>query len=158
MMLIGGYDAATLLVGLGFRRRPPAPRPTPWGKTARRPPTYFYGQIRRFPCFRRRRHRHLRRPQRPALLPRFPVQVGGNGGGHPGVLTEAVRRDARKGVAFKSRTLDDIEHGVFPTDSPTPLAQPDDARDRRLARPTTTPAMAISSGRASVTKATFSAI
>jgi hypothetical protein len=28
-------------------------------------------------------------------------------------LAEAFKRDARKGVAFKSKSLDDIEHGVF---------------------------------------------
>ena len=34
---------------------------------------------------------------------------------HPGkfMVEAAARRDARKGVAFKSKTLDDLEHGVF---------------------------------------------
>jgi hypothetical protein len=32
---------------------------------------------------------------------------------HPGVFSEAMTRDARKGVAFKQRSLDDTEHGIF---------------------------------------------
>jgi hypothetical protein len=33
---------------------------------------------------------------------------------YPGMFSEAVaKRDVRKGVAFKSKTLDDLEHGVF---------------------------------------------
>lgn len=32
---------------------------------------------------------------------------------YPGIMSEAAKKDVRKGVAFKSKELDDLEHGVF---------------------------------------------
>ncbi len=61
---------------------------------------------------------------------------------HPGTfLAEAVRKDARKGVAFKSRTLDDLEHGVFAQRLAKRLWQkPDEGKRSKKASSTGTPA------------------
>jgi hypothetical protein len=32
---------------------------------------------------------------------------------HPGMFSEAASKDVRKGVAFRQKSLDDLEHGVF---------------------------------------------
>ena len=78
-------------------------------------------------------------------MPELPEKLAEMVRAYPGTFSEAARRDARKGVAFKSKSLDDIEHGVFAQRLAQRLWRSQQRREDRRNRPPPRP-MAISYG------------